>query len=261
MNKARHIPLSGTPNLRDLGGYTSRCGRTVQHGRLFRSGTLAYLDEADWQTLAEHNISVICDFRREDEQSLEPTTVPGDMELRIIELPVGAGSHTGFVRDLVLNQASDPDGMARLMMEINRAFVHKQREPFKRLVESVLDLADNEAILFHCSAGKDRTGFAAAILLGCLNVGREQILEDYLLTRKHFDPNEQLEHLQKRFSQESVDADLSKRLIPVLETRPEYLGAAFEEIDAHWGDMDTFLKEAMGLDDATQAAMRERFLD
>ncbi|MGB5324666.1 MAG: tyrosine-protein phosphatase [Pseudomonadales bacterium] len=256
----QHVPLEGTPNFRDLGGYSSRCGRRVAEGRLFRSGTLAYLSPSDWQQLAERNIALICDFRREDERRLEPTLVPDQLDIRVLEIPVGAGSHTGFLQRVLGQESENQQAAFDLMTDINRAFVLEHRAPFIRLLESALELEDDQALLFHCTAGKDRTGFGAAMLLSCLDVERDTILQDYLLTKKYFVPEREIQNIRERFGQDDWLHTINERLLPVLDTQPEYLSAAFNAIDSQWGDTENFLLQAMGVDDAMRAQLRNRFL-
>ncbi|MBT8138979.1 MAG: tyrosine-protein phosphatase [Gammaproteobacteria bacterium] len=258
--KNRHIPLNGTPNLRDLGGYTNRHGKAVATGRMFRSGTLAYLDQQDWEKLGAMKLRVICDFRRDDEKKREPTIAPTDLDISIIELPVGVGSHTGFVTELLTQDKHSADSMADVMVGINRAFVLEHREPFQRVLEIALALQDDESMLFHCSAGKDRTGFAAAVLLSCLDVERDRVMEDYLLTREYYHPETELKRFQARMPDVDWASLYSERMLPMLDTRADYLGAAFDAIDAHFGSTDAFLADALGVDADMREELQSKFL-
>ncbi|NNC55604.1 MAG: tyrosine-protein phosphatase, partial [Pseudomonadales bacterium] len=133
-------------------------------------------------------------------------------------------------------------------------------EPFKRIVEIALALQEDEAMLFHCSAGKDRTGFAAAVLLSCLDVEREHVMQDYLLTRDYYHPETELKRFQSRMPDLDWDSLYSERMLPMLDTREDYLAAAFDTIDKHFGSTDAFLTDALGVDTKMRDALQSKFL-
>ena len=185
---SRHIPLEGTPNLRDLGGYATQCGRTVRHNRVFRSGSLAYLSDRDWEALARLNIKVICDFRYSAERAQEQTKVPNGLGIEIVNLDINAGNHVEFIQNALHIENSDEGVMEGFMRNINRMFALEFQSSFAGFFEQLDKVDDANSLLFHCSAGKDRTGFAAAMFLSCLNVDRDTVISDYLLTSQYYRP-------------------------------------------------------------------------
>ncbi|MBT8149078.1 MAG: tyrosine-protein phosphatase [Gammaproteobacteria bacterium] len=255
-----HIPLDGTPNLRDLGGYATRCGRHVATGKAFRSGTLAYLSAADWQQLANFNLRYICDFRREEEQTVEPTSPPATMPVDIVPLSIGAGSLNDYLRYVLTDANESAATVRQLMRSINRELVLEYADIYSRFLRYALALKNDEAMLFHCAAGKDRTGFGAALLLSALNVDRETILRDYLASATYFVPELELEKIKQRYPPlNNSEYDLA-RLQPMLEVQPEYINAAFHAIDEQWGDTETYINQALQVTDAELQALRDKFL-
>ena len=256
----RHIPLQGTPNLRDLGGYATRCGRRVATGKAFRSGTLAFLSADDWQQLSNFNLRYICDFRREEEQSIEPTAPPEAMPVDIVPLSIGAGSLNDYLRYVLSDANESADTVRELMRTINRELVVEYADIYSRFLRYTLALENDEAILFHCAAGKDRTGFGAALLLSALNVDRETILHDYLASATYYVPEIELEKIKQRYKQlDNNQYDLA-RLQPMLEVHPDYINAAFDTIDEQWGDAETYITQALQLSEAELQALRDKFL-
>ncbi len=115
---------------------------------------------------------------------------------------------------------------------------------------------DDTRMLVHCAAGKDRTGFAAALLLTVLGVPREVVLQDYLLSGEYFIAEEQLDYLRAKYGM-NLEADL---LLPVLRVAPEYLQAAFDAIDEEFASFEAYLEEALGVNAAQQEELRRRYL-
>ncbi len=262
--KERHIPLQGTPNFRDLGGYPTRCGRTVRFGKLFRSGVLSALSNSDLETLHALNIATICDFRRHEEVERDPTRLPATNPPRIAHIPIDPGSRGSFFEQLAENETiattDQPIDMANFMVDINRAFALEHQDSFKAMLDEIAALEDNAGLLFHCSAGKDRTGFGAALILSCLNVDRETIIEDYLLTGKYFKPDSESKRLTEKYAQYGF-ADVDPQIIrPMLEVRAEYIGEAFRAIDEHFDSTESYLENVYHLSSEDLQTFRSKLL-
>ena len=247
----RRLVLEGTPNFRDFGGYYTADGRQVRWGRLFRSGQLATLTDADVEILSGLELAQVCDFRRDEEREREPSRLPASAQ--VIGLSIAPGSSGSFYEQMARGDLS-PDLTSEFMVEINREFALQQRQPYRRMFEYLLDT--DAALLVHCAAGKDRTGFAAAVILASLGVPRRQILADYLLTADFLCPDRETLRLQKKYGFSGNGLGLR----PMLEAREAYLAAAFAVIDEQFGSMDEYLERHLGIGDRERKALRQRLL-
>lgn len=258
----RHIPLDGTPNFRDLGGYQAANGRHVQYGRLFRSGVLSQLSEQDLQTLEGIRLGVICDFRRDEETERDPTRLPPSGRTRIAHMPIDPGSKNSFFEQLAEGEdrgATDAD-MAQFMVDINRAFVLDHQATYAKLIAEMRVLPNDESLLFHCAAGKDRTGFGAALILMMLGASNDTIIEDYMLTAEYFDPDREINRLIKKYTDFGF-GELDPQMIrPMLEVRPEYIQEALNTVESEYGGSENFLLKAFGLQQEDLIAFQDQFL-
>ncbi len=257
--------MQGTPNFRDLGGYPTRCGRSVRFGKLFRSGVLSALSNSDLELIQTLNIATICDFRRHEEVERDPTRLPTDNPPRIVHIPIDPGSRGSFFEQLAENETiantSQPFDMADFMVAINRAFALEHQASFKAMLNEIAALDDDSGLLFHCSAGKDRTGFGAALILACLNVERETIIEDYLLTGKYFQPDSESKRLIGKYAQYGF-ADVDPMIIrPMLEVRIEYIAEAFRAIDENYDSIESYLETVYSLSSEDLETFRSQLLE
>ncbi len=261
----QHIPMDGTPNFRDLGGYKSRCGKQVRSGRLFRSGVLSALSDADLQRMDERNIVTICDFRRDEERQRDPTRLHAQRPARIVHMPIDPGSRGNFFEQLAepgeTKNVSQPEfDMASFMVQINRSFALDHHATFKLMLDEINGLDEQQGLLFHCSAGKDRTGFAAALILMCLNVPRETIRQDYMLTAKYFKPDIEISRLQKKYSEYGFDKVSPDNIRPMLEVHEHFIEEAFAAIDEQFGSTEAYLTKVYGLGEAELSNMQSKLL-
>jgi len=253
---ARGMGLQGAGNFRDFGGYPTQSGGTVGWGHLYRSGNLSALSPTDIDIMARLDIDLVCDFRREDEQRRDPSRLPlSDREPRLPSLPITPGSQASAL----YGETSSLDGrdaMFAFMVNINREFVRAQSDRFGQMFAAILEQRPRGLIL-HCAAGKDRTGFGAALLLSALGVSREHVLHDYLLTRHYFDPWQEIPRLRAKYSVDHLDDDA---LLPMLGVDEAYLGAAYAAIAEGYGSMDTYLKQCLGVGDSERKALAALYL-
>jgi protein-tyrosine phosphatase len=249
-------------NFRDLGGHTTRDGRNVRHGRLYRSGHLAHCSDADVAVLAEIGLRMVFDFRtRADIEREGPDRLPAGTEHRRLPMPDPAASDD--IRKLVregslegraaLERVLGDGGAERLMMRSAASLVTERKAPYARFLA---ELARPEALpaLFHCSAGKDRAGWAGTIVLLALGVDEAQVVEQYLLS------NRDIERIRERVrSQETAQfADLMR---PLLEVRIEYLQASLDALRRECGSFDAYLHEGLGISEAQRAQLAANLLE
>jgi protein-tyrosine phosphatase len=243
------IPLERSSNLRDLGGWPTADGRRVKQGMIFRAPALLGLTAADKAAVAALGIKVAVDFRGETEAANHPVALQGvRRDPQPIEPSIGAG-----LRDIVLTgQATghvSPDDMRELLTEAYRAYAVKCFARYRALFAH-LTRKESVPLLFHCSAGKDRTGFGAALLLTALGVEWEHVVADYLATNR----------LWRREIARNFDLPEAVKDV-LLSVQESLLAAAFEAAREAYGSMDSYLAEAIGVDAAMRDTLRGRFLE
>lgn len=253
----RQLSLQGTPNFRDLGGYETLDGRRLRWGKLYRSSKLSGLTEPDINYVNRLGVTLICDFRQVVEQELEPTLLGGKELPLLASLPVTPGSSHSFIENLH-NGIIAVDDAAGFMTEINRDFVANQMPQYAEMFR--LLLIGDQQLLIHCASGKDRTGFGAALILDVLGVEEEAIVDDYLLTNKYLPVEEEIQRLSTQFTDHTGAEVAEDVLRPMLELRPEYIRACFEEIKRRYESKEHFFETALDLDEAKLAQLKERYL-
>jgi protein-tyrosine phosphatase len=246
-------------NFRDLGGHTTRDGRRVRHGRLFRSGHLAHCSDADVALLAEIGLRVVFDFRTQaDIEKDGADRLPESTRHRQLPMPDPAAGEDlrAMIREAGqegLERIFGNGGAERLMIRSAASLVTERRAPYACFIE---ELARPESFpaLFHCSAGKDRAGWAGSLVLLALGVEEADVIEQYLLS------NRDLEHNRERLrSDQSVEwGDL---LLPLLEVRLEYVEASFEALHREWGSFDAYFHDGLGISEAQRRQLAENLLE
>jgi protein-tyrosine phosphatase len=252
----RRLPVAGAANLRDLGGYATADGRALRWGVLYRSDALAELSDQDVAYLERLHLQRVVDFRSESERTRDPDRLPSGVT--DVWQPIsGSGLDPAQLKDRLLAGEVSADQAAGWLVDGNRAFVREFRDVYARFLR---DLAEpgNLPTLFHCTAGKDRTGFAAAIVLLALHVPRETAMHDYLLTNDFTAAK-----TQRTVQMIRVVSLLRARpedLLPLFEARESYLNTAFAAID-ETGGVDAYLRDTLGIDDALRANLRANLLE
>jgi len=254
----RQLSLQGTPNFRDLGGYEAECGRRLKWGKLYRSSKLSSLTDGDINYVSRLGVTLVCDFRQVIEQQLEPTWLGDENSPVLASLPVTPGSSTSFMENLHQGIIAVDDS-AGFMEGINRDFVSNQMPQYAEMFR--LLLAGDQQLLIHCASGKDRTGFGAALILDVLGVSEEAIVDDYLLTNRYLPVENEVERLSREFSDHSGEAVSEEVLRPMIEVRPEYIRACFEEIRRRYESRQHFYESALSLDTGKVTQLKDRYLD
>jgi len=240
----RLLRLQGASNFRDLGGYPGHGGRPLRWRRIFRSDHLAGLTASDRVSLSYLGLAHALDFRGVEESAQTPYQLPG------------VTRHTLSIEPTVVQrlqaridggQALDAAIVSDLMADLYRRLVDAEAPRFAALFMHLL--RTDVPLVFHCTAGKDRTGLAAALLLLALGTPRDVVMQDYLLTNQHYRHPPQ--------PQSSLPADALRVLWGV---QPAFLEAALAEIDSRQGGLPNYLQQRLGLDRAALAALAERYL-
>lgn len=251
--------LSSAPNFRDLGGHRTASGGTVRHGLLYRSDALHTISEPDLPVYNGLGIRQLIDLRTAHERENLPDITPEGAAYTAVSVqgPTAAGADfSQALQDRERARAMFADGAAeRFMFEVYRELVTDAAAltGYRDLVERAAE--GPTALVFHCSAGKDRTGWGAALLLTLLGVDRAGVLADYLAS------NERQENTDKWMRLLSQNSGLAwEEVAPMTRVRAEYLHTSFSRIDEVYGSFDGYVSDGLGLSPATVKALRDRMV-
>ena len=237
--------LQGASNFRDVGGYSNFEGKRVRRGQVFRSDHLAGLTGEDLTRLKSLGIGHSLDFRGMNECANTPYDIAGVKRVALTIEPTVIARMQALVAQGVVPTTEET---VDLMRETYRDFVNHNAATFGRFLKHLLEAPTPQ--VFHCTAGKDRTGFAAALLLSALGVDRPTIEHDYLLTNQ----------LYKRDTR--LEGQGHPHVMQVLwQVQPEFLQAAFEAVDAQHGGMQNYLHGAIGLTPQELTALQRLMLE
>jgi len=242
---ARHLDLAGASNFRDLGGYRARDGRTVRWRQIFRSNHLGHLTEADIEALRPLRLRSAFDFRGTEERA---AAMCGLAEIAVHSLPIEPTVVAALRARRANGTALSPADALEVMRDSYRNYVRYNTASFRILFAHLLE--DRAPLVIHCTAGKDRTGFACALILHALGVPDDVIAEDYLLTNRFYrrDP--------------SVSSDLPDNVRQVLgSVEASFLAAAFDAIGADYGDLESYFSDGLGLGAQQRAELAARYLE
>jgi len=244
-DERRRILFEGAVNFRDLGGYPAPDGRRTRWGQVFRADNLAGLTEADLVLLESLGLKALIDFRLPMEREASPDRLPEGSSIRRVEagfIPAGTLEMLALVK---AGTIPAPEIERRVIAQY-RLFCVDHTEEYRQTFAVALD-PRSYPLLLHCTSGKDRTGFAAALLLLALDVPRETVIEDYNLTNLFRRP---VPHLFGPETPEEV-------MTILLSAQPKYLEAALDQVDRVYGSFDDYLEQALGVGDSD----RQRLVD
>ena len=256
----RVIHLKGTTNTRDIGGYPTSDLNSLRYGQIIRSDKLSRLSARDFQKLEDLGLKTVIDLRTDKEHDESPTVWKGDNPPQFFHFPVGDSNNDWFTAQRKMmkkNRFTEKQSLEH-MVEGYRNFANEEESSYQKLMEVVLD-ESNWPILIHCNAGKDRSGIGVALILEALDVDREIIMEEYLLTNK-------ISLIEKKavvLSKESKNSSRGNRFskgtppsawLPIVGVRAEMLEAFYASVDEKYGSMDAYLTE-LGVDQDARDAL------
>ncbi|MDE2404906.1 MAG: tyrosine-protein phosphatase [Sphingomonadales bacterium] len=243
----RFIPMAGGRNFRDVGGYRTASGKTVRWNVLYRSGSMGMLAPEGRMMLAGLHPEAIIDLRSTQERARDDGWIakrPGywardyDMSMGNLANPIAAGKPTA-------------ESMRALMTRGYAQFPHEQAAGYRALFARLLQARG--PVVVNCSAGKDRTGVATALVLTALGVPYDTVRQDFLLSNGAPGMNTLLSSL----GQGGAAADV---MAPVIGVEPGYLDTAFATIRKDYGSVDAYLAKELGVGPRERAALRRRML-
>jgi protein-tyrosine phosphatase len=256
----RQVKLEGQPNFRDLGGYKTTDGRRVRWGVIYRAGQLSKLSDADVAKLKELKIRTVIDLRGTSEvesrgkdrlpEGVRSVSCPIDVSSLPKEDPAPSDSSAG---------PTDP------MLQITRSIMINRTDVYATLIRELAE-PNNRPLVFHCTAGKDRAGVGAAIVLSLLGVPWETVLDDYLLSNfyRREENERDLKNIRESIAKKQgippQEVDMTNYQAMFL-VKPEYLDAARGEVIRRYGSMESYLRNGLGISDGMINKLRNELLE
>ena len=249
----RMLRLDGASNFRDLGGYPTADGRETRWGQVFRSDALHRLSPADRTVVDGLGLRVVYDLRTDEERTHMPSVLPA--ELRQVLLTIGGDATRTNPLNALFAQGKLNDLPDDFLAQVYQDLTEHNAPTFGRLLTGLAD--DDLPALFHCTAGKDRTGMSAALLLSVLGVPEETILDDYVLSRA-FLSERRMSRLRPKLVELGMNED---RYYTIFGAPREAMATALAELRDKYGSIDTYLTTQADVTPDTLAALRSRLLN
>jgi protein-tyrosine phosphatase len=254
LDARRVVSLEGGRNFRDLGGYRTVDGRHVKWGKLYRSGSMAWLTPADYERLSKLAIKTICDLRTVQECKAEP-----NKWREVANIGYWAREHSdsfGELRKIMISGLTTPETARAAMLEGYRQLPFEQAPAHQALFSRLA--AGEVPLVFNCAAGKDRAGTAAALILSALGVPRETVVDDYLLTERVVD-------LEAIFMDRRRTNELSNQsrsvVTAILKADASYLHAALDAVEEKHGTAAAYVRDALGITEEALFGIRQSLLE
>ena len=257
------LGIASIPNLRDLGGYETSDGKTVNQGLVYRSNQLSEINPEDMQKLGALELQGAYDLRTMAERETRPEELPPGVDYIVVDVladspSAGPAQLEKLMANPKMANVELGGGKVEAAFEASyREFISlpsAQREFGKMFV--ALGNRQEVPALFHCTTGKDRTGWAAAAFLTLMGVPKETVYEDYLRSNDYILPAYQ--QAIDGFVAAGGDAEIPKAILGV---KKEYLDAAFDEMETEYGSIEQYFSNALGIDADQQQAMRSMYLN
>ena len=252
----RILEVDGVVNFRDIGGYHTADGHRVRTGLIYRSGALGGITEKGMATLQGLGIKLVCDLRSDEEEVTAPDKLPQNPTPIYAHLPLLAeDNRRERVMALFFNRRKFngmmPEMYTRVIIDGN---AHLYGDILRRLAN-----AGNLPTLIHCTAGKDRTGVAAMLILSLLGVPEDVILADYSLSNLYYDSY--LKFGAMAIGSIAWTGVTAEDLQPLFISHPDYLKTAMAHIHRKYGSVQNYLRSAAGVNDATQQKIKANLLE
>ncbi|MDA9140422.1 tyrosine-protein phosphatase [Gammaproteobacteria bacterium] len=250
----RLLPMDGSHNTRELGGYKTTDGKTIKWGKLFRSDKLSDISKTDQAYLQNLGIKKIVDFRSEQEKAEDPNIIPTGISY--VEMPISVDGAMRSKIEAVLKGETDRK-VQSFLIDANKEFVTNYADVYENFLRGLID--EDAPTLFHCTAGKDRAGFAAAITLIALGVSKEDVINDYMKTNAF--TQERIEEILGQIELMSLYQSDVEILRPLLGVEQIYIETAFRTAEDKYGSLENFIRDGLNISDEDIQKLRNKFLE
>jgi len=250
----RLLPMDGAHNTRELGGYKTTDGKSVKWGMLYRSDKLSDISDTDQAYLQDLGIKKIIDFRSKEEKEEDPDIIPKGIDY--IEMPISVDGAMRSKIEAVLKGETNKD-VKSFLIDANKEFVSNYTDVYEDFLRNLID--DDGPALFHCTAGKDRAGFAAAITLIALGVSKEDVIDDYMKTNQF--TKERIEEIIGQIELMTLYQTDAEILRPLLGVEREYIETAFQTAEEKYGSLENFIRDGLNISDEDIQKLRNKFIE
>jgi protein-tyrosine phosphatase len=259
MTTSVELRLQGAPNFRDIGGHPTTDGRRIKRERIFRSGELSHLTDADLAHLRKLNFSCVADLRSLGEGEVHRSRWPEGMDTKLHRANISMDMKlNGRPLTDVLKDDPTPTGAGRVMSESFRLIPDMCGPALKQISDQLAH--DNRPVLFHCTNGRDRTGVISALLLYMLDANRESIVQDFITTNERINVEQVIENSIVTFRQ-ALGIEVSRATMELCTlVSPGYIDVIFQFLEEKYGAVNGFL-HTFGIDDALIQKLRQRLLE
>ena len=249
-----HVQLQGALNCRDIGGYAAAEGRRVRSGAIFRCDKLSTLTDSDLEELSDRGIRTVVDFRAAHEVAKDPSRLWSTVTT-VAPLPIGeeAAQQSDLISKIISKEVTEFSAIDVGQMYID--MLNERQVQFSQFLQIVADF-DQLPALFHCTAGKDRTGIGAALILELLGVERELVLDDYELTNE-LRTKHRVAQLLPQLEAAGVDI---KAILPILSAPRVSMRAALDHIDSEHGGVERYVADQLGFEPDALEMLRLQML-
>lgn len=266
MGKEGVINLEGCDNCRDIGGNITKWGGEVKRKKLVRAAQLNRLTQSDVAYLEEYGIKKIIDLRGERERASEPDKKVGVAEN--IHIPIFKDMRIPVLNDNFLKAVFPKLKLLeevlfqqkKRMVQVYKNFVVEENaiNAYKRIFRILIDNGkEGESVLFHCTAGKDRTGFVSALIMAALDVDKDEIMQDYLLTNNYL--SGKVQNTISKLEKIGISDKIIEKAKGYFAAREEYLETAFDMIETCFGSVEGYLYGQLELTESKRIVIYDNY--
>ena len=250
----RKLSMDGSYNTRELGGYKTTDGKSVKWGVLFRSDKLSDISLEDQKYLKNLGIQRIVDFRSKAEKTEDPDKIPEGVAY--IEMPIEVDGAMRTKIEAILKGEINRN-VKDFLIEANEEFIKNYSHIYSKFLK---DLAkEQKPTMFHCTAGKDRAGFAAAITLIAIGVSKEDAINDYMKTNEY--TAKRIDEMISKIELMSLYQTDGELLRPLLGVEREYLEAAFKAAENEYGSIENYIRSGLNISEKEIQQLRSFLLE